>query len=527
MEINSILESFKLNQIEDILYENMDLVSYDEGALFLEEIYYEASNGMTKENVLQKIWNFIKKCFAWIVNMVKKLVGFIKRTITGKSKGNGTSVSSIASEIVGDKNLNKPTNNDSNKITVDIPSNPNSEIKMDDNIDMIYQSVYADINKNNIKFKVPSDSKIDDAWSYHGKAKLGENIPNTKIIVRNINLEAGMKMIIDESYFNGFIKMSDYCVNIMNMLSNIDLNNNKDINKIRSEIDDFYSLYKKYNLSAVMLPDYSKYEITIERFEHVSSELANTYKKISDIHDINSIINKINDIKSLKYKYNDFINMLNNYTDYLSIMQMTLNAISISLSNMLVLDARYKGSIKNINDLSKFIDKCIYNGIPSKYIAYNAYLISDESIHGSDSSKNEKNPSWGQSRVVFFPDESKVYKIALNGMGVDANKVENKITDILKSDKKSLKYIAPIFNSYNDSVIISAEKVDARKGLVSDNDAEAVANKLNDALEKLNMKSTRIYDIHADNCGIRRSDGSNQICIIDYGWMGYENKFAR
>ena len=152
MEINSILESFKLNGIEDILYENMDLVSYNEGALFLEEIYYEAANGMTKENVLQKIWNFIKKCFAWIVNMVKKLVKFIKRMITGKSTGNGTSASSIASEIVGDKNLNKPTDNNSNKITVSIPSNPNSEVKMDDNIDMVYQSVYTDINKNNIYY---------------------------------------------------------------------------------------------------------------------------------------------------------------------------------------------------------------------------------------------------------------------------------------------------------------------------------------------------------------------------------------
>lgn len=525
MGINNILESFKLNGIEDILYENMDLVSYNEGALFLEEIYYEASNGMTKENVLQKIWNFIKKCFAWIVNMVKKLVGFIKRTITGKSRGNGTSASSIASEIVGDKNLNKPTNNDSNKITVDIPSNPNSEVKMDDKIDMIYQSVYVDVNKNNITFKIPSNLAIIATALLDGKAFKGENIPDMKY--GSINLEGGMKMIIDESYFNGFIKMSDYCVNIMNMLSNIDLNNNKDIIKIELEINDFYNLYKKYNLSTAKLPDYSKYEITIERFEHVSSELANTYKKISDIHDINSIINKINDIGSLKYKYNDFIIMLNNYTVYLSIMQMTLNTISISLSNMLVVDARYKGSISNINDLSKFIDKCIYNGIPSKYIAYNAYLISDESIHGKDSSKNEKNPSWGQSRVVFFPDESKVYKIALNGMGVDANKVENKITDILKSDKKLLKYITPIFNSYNDSVIVSAEKVDARKGLVSDNDAEAVARKLNDALEKLNMKSISVSDIHTENCGIRRSDGSNQVCIIDYGSIGYDNKFAK
>ena len=41
------------------------------------------------------------------------------------------------------------------------------------------------------------------------------------------------------------------------------------------------------------------------------------------------------------------------------------------------------------------------------------------------------------------------------------------------------------------------------------------------------MKSISVSDIHTENCGIRRSDGSNQVCIIDYGSIGYDNKFAK
>jgi hypothetical protein len=209
-----------------------------------------------------------------------------------------------------------------------------------------------------------------------------------------------------------------------------------------------------------------------------------------------------------------FINALNQFAGFVGRLQMGMNTISGALQSIYTIDASYNNSIKDVNILSTFIDKCIENGIPPKYISYNAYLISDTNLKGNGSEGSENNPRWGQSRVAFFPSNDKkvIHKIALSGFGIRANKSEYDISEkFIKNGGKV--FIAAIINTTPSFSVISAERVSTTKPANLYDDIKNLRDKLFRFAQTNDIPLDIRGDIHEDNVGYK-----NGKCVaLDYG----------
>ena len=140
--------------------------------------------------------------------------------------------------------------------------------------------------------------------------------------------------------------------------------------------------------------------------------------------------------------------------------QFGLNSISNAIQKVHLIDLKFMNSITDREALSKFVYGCIQNGIPPKFIAYNTWLIANESIRGSSA---KYKPVGGQTRVVFFPNDNKkeILKIAISGIGVTSNKNEIRFAEFLKRSKEDdiIKCSALVTKTYYEDAILAMERV--------------------------------------------------------------------
>ena len=131
-----------------------------------------------------------------------------------------------------------------------------------------------------------------------------------------------------------------------------------------------------------------------------------------------------------------------------------------------MIKAQYVNSIKDKNDLAKFVEECIDAGVPPKFVAYNTWLIANEEIRGDKTDFN-KVPM-GQTRMVLFPKNKKIItKIAFSGRGLTSNKNEVRMSEFIQRSKEEeiIKIAAPIVGKYGkDCAVIDMERVVDRVG---------------------------------------------------------------
>ena len=140
--------------------------------------------------------------------------------------------------------------------------------------------------------------------------------------------------------------------------------------------------------------------------------------------------------------------------------QISLNFISTALNedSMLLIDKRFYKSIKSLDLLDEFVGRCIQTGVPPKYVAYNAWLISDECIRGT----GEYKPIFGHARATLFPPNKKiVLKIGLSGLGTVSNETESRFSKIFE-DMDRVDLIAPVIKDFKNNAIIAMERVDGK-----------------------------------------------------------------
>lgn len=226
--------------------------------------------------------------------------------------------------------------------------------------------------------------------------------------------------------------------------------------------------------------------------------------------------NKLNDVDT------SVIQALNTLVHITEHFQFGLSSLSNAMQKVHLIDLKYMNSITDRNVLSKFVYDCIQNGIPPKYIAYNTWLIANESIRGSAS---RYKPVGGQTRCVFFPNDNKkeILKIATSGIGITSNKNEIRFSEFLKRSKEQemIDISALVTNTYAEDAILAMERVVDRVGKHPDlqilNDMKSKYKAFTDRHPELRLV---VSDFNDGNV-MWSSDKDRWICI-DYG-LGKRN----
>lgn len=165
--------------------------------------------------------------------------------------------------------------------------------------------------------------------------------------------------------------------------------------------------------------------------------------------------------------------------------------------------------------MSEFVYKCIESGFPAKYAAYNACHISTSAIKGNkaEGEKGSKeDPIWGQSRVVFFPDNADhVYKVALSVWGMRANNSEKMVSDKFKQHGGE-NLIGLVNSVTSNKCIETMELIDTKTYVVT----QDVINRLKSAIDNFCKENkiplNMIGDLHSNNIGTK----NNHWVAIDY-----------
>jgi hypothetical protein len=169
---------------------------------------------------------------------------------------------------------------------------------------------------------------------------------------------------------------------------------------------------------------------------------------------------------SLKGLDSETITLMNKLVRELETCQHGINGLANEVGKLYMIKAQYVNSITDKNDLAKFVEECIDNGVPPKFVAYNTWLIAHEDIRGSKT--DFAKVPMGQTRMVFFPKDKKIItKIAFSGRGLTSNKNEVRMSEFIQRSKEEdiIKISAPILGKYGkDCAIIDMERIIDRAG---------------------------------------------------------------
>lgn len=470
-------------------------------------LYQELTEGTNKQNVFQKLWSYAMKLLKLIQRGLNKVISFIKR-IFGKKKITktadqiaeesgltATSTVSSSSAFSSKSALNEPISGSKSVssepikvVKVSLPKNPESTMDIPDTISIMYKKIALDIKQD------VSDS--DNEISFNLRI-LSEGRYRTDLAtVRGHESTAGSVSEASVIYMISLAKDHEYMQQVVNISKAI-MNKDFDDPSMRLFIDKKWNKYIKMDL-----------------------EQSLTHREIIEIQArMNEITNNLSKINIAEYNINlndHFIDTFNRFVGWISNIQYSINTLTALMGSVLQIDAKYIGSVKNQDQLAKFVEMMIKNGIPPKYVAYNCFLSADKSISGNDPKQSEWNPIWGQSRMVLFPsnDPNHVVKVAISGEGIRSNRFESQLFDRFKKiGPEATKVLASVDKITPDGCISTVERAPKDKNM-SSNTKNQLINNASQIISNHNIK-LGIHDIHAGNVGKRVSDGS--YCLIDYG----------
>lgn len=221
----------------------------------------------------------------------------------------------------------------------------------------------------------------------------------------------------------------------------------------------------------------------------------------NDLHTVSD--NTVNELKKLVYDVH--------YIQY------DMNTFTNMIQKVNLIDLKYMNSIKDRNVLSKFVADLINNGIPSKFVAYNTWLIASEDLRGS---KPEYNVPAGQSRCAFFPNDNKdeILKIALNGFGITSNRNEVRFAKAISGEPELRKISAMVTHAYAEDGVIAMERIVDNSGgkRPTVTECEAMSKAYDDFTKKHPELRLKIKDFHDEN--VMWSSDRNCWVSIDYGF---------
>ena len=491
-------------------------------------IYQESGDSiLTKiKNGLKHIWEKIVLVFKSIANKISSLFS--------KTKGKASNgVNEIADKVVGKNKKHEKTlvgltgaalitglgalgykviksKKNKNVVSVTIPADPSSK-------SISQTKVEVPIN-DDVTVKKSKDGEIT-IMMFNTLSNSSTPVENKTHGSRKLPADAYHSGVNSQVYFVRFMKDAEYREELNYIISEIikcvngKKINVKDVNNRLNELlkQDPYKRMRKVCGGPKSIDDFDhpeKFEVKITENEAVNAQkfLNENIDRLTSIQSFDKISNVPNDV----------MDILNNVMNDLCDIQYSANRVMNYIND----DARfiYADKIESIKEpaiLGEYIMECIKNGFPAKYIAYNAWLISDRSIRGNDPAFK---PIWGQTRAIFIPpDKDIIYKIALSSAGMFGNKTEAEFSKQIKNHGgKDL--VAEVVNHYNDG-INSIERVNTKNIDTSENNIKALETNIKTFISE-NIPKAKIFDIHSENVGINKN---GKLVVIDYG-NAYLNK---
>lgn len=471
--MEAILSQFELDPIS--AYMEM----YDDTTPLMESYIKEAASGTTKKNIIQKLFDLIKKIIKLIISGIKKLMNIVKSFITGKKTS--------AAEAVEDLDLPVPKD-------VDVSATGKSGIvhdsinvvKEDGKIDQVEFTTMLDayiktvvdkngavrieVNHGSNKLDQTVDPEKRDDFEHNRPSYIYQNLIIFLIAVNNRNL---LKECFDA--FSSYI--SNGC-------------NDNELKILNTKYSDFRNATVKVAIHQI------KFDATyFKEFMNIFTDAGDKLASI-DVNNLN----------------NSATNAFNDMAELLLRIQYGLNAVSncIALSDRV--PTKYSKCVKDVNTLDKVVLAFIKAKIPSHILSYNvAYMTSDELAHAVDISK----VSQGQSRAVLLPKNDKiVYKFATNGYGRIANKDEfNASNDIEKAGFGNK--IAKVLSIEKNSCVETCERASMEKRPGFNQDLNNITNIFsNKGGEYYKRSGKLIGDIHDNNVGYI----NNKMVVVDYAY---------
>ena len=494
------------------------LVDYiDKQCIIMEEAEYAAAT-KNSDGIIKKIINAIKRFIHNIVQGIKNFIASItnhKGEITGK--GPTASVTSIATEVLKSKN-NVPDNIDSWPVPkvnpkYIIPEGPDAVVKES----FVQEEVTPDQeSEDGVTVTIPADSRseikgatvtlkrrdVDVSFSDDKKTLKISYIGFGRFSKTNVKTD-GEEIEIpgqDKEWYSSpkvalHIMTHDSTRDKITELVSLALKVVKD-----RKPEDMKELNKSDKMSKLvkifLKPESHFYEIPLSKLTEIQAWAS---KLLTDMEAFTSTDVDITGIDGKT------IHSLNMVVRLLMRIQISLNYISSAFKNMSIIDASMYKSIKSIALLDEFVGRCIKAGIPPKYIAYNAWLISDECIRGTGQYK----PIFGHARATIFPpNDTIVLKIALSGLGTTSNETESRFTKIFV-DMDRIDLIAPVIKDFKNNAIVAMERVHGNFDLSS---------------KTLKEYSKKVNDVFSD---YQKKHGSLNIKVGSQhiGNVAYDNKY--
>lgn len=534
--IQSDSELCVLESMIDFYDKQCSIIEGNQGVV---DIYQESADG----NLLQSIWNAIKKFIQGIINGFKKIINNFKNRASaldagGKGKGIA-SVSAIAEEVLG-HGKNDPDDIDSWPVPAVNPKYIVAESYNDELVgDIFTEGFDEELNTvseeppQNVAIVVDPKSKIPGTTialkkntvsvdyinnnktlkiTYYGfgrfsKTKIKSDDPNVDGDLPKQDKEwysspkVALHLMTHDDTRNKITELVQLALRVMKHRKPEDI---KELNK-SGKISKLVKIFLK--------PEAHTYEVPVSQLTAVQAWAS---KLLTDMEAFTST-----DV-NIKTMDPETIKSLNMVVRLLMRIQISLNYISSAFNNMSIIDASFYGQIKSLDKLDEFVDKCIKAGIPPKYIAYNTWLISNVCIRGT----GEYKPIFGHARATIFPPNQKiVLKIALSGLGTVSNETESRFTEIFKKMDR-IDLIAPVIKDFKNNAIVAMERVNGNFDLSTDV-LKAYTKKANDALTEYQNKTGKKLNIKVGSQHIGNVAYDNKYKVyrsIDYGVHYRETK---
>lgn len=516
---------------------SMMLLEYVDPGVYDEIIYQEStfseklSEGVGKaKGVLSKIWEGIKKAFGLIIGGFRFLINKVV-SLFNKSK---QTASQVAETIVGTDPQSSGNNVNINNNTVQMDVDSHSKYIPKPIKVASAEGLISKFEKDgSIKISTNFGTKYLKNMVRSSKQK-GSGKNAKMLAVREYGSIAGLYVMmydnnINQKFFNIFAEFSE----MVKVLSNKSISKDEETlhaKKLRSIIKD----YKKDSQKAVDIvtardnvndfrfraqkTNEAVYDYIIRRDAAYNDKYMKPLTfKLKDIQSFSQKINELNNryIQPIKLRedielhLNDFgfKSDINTLFNAINETQYSINAIMNLVSHSFTIDKSYFKTINDPEKLDEFVGALIDAGIPSRYIGYNAWLISGENI----TSDSEFKPRWGQTRLCLLPNNKDIcYKIALSGLGKSGNATEYKIYNEILGG--SCDMLCPCLKIYKSNSVVMSKRAEFVE--YTPNEKQELIFKIKNNIDKITAgKNIIINDIHDDNIGV--IDGKN--VVIDYG----------
>ena len=457
--------------------------------------YIQEGFGQKVKHFFEKVLEIIKKFFSFIGKMLKRLFDALFRRKAKKTADQVAEECITGSHVKEYMESGDETGTESTK--VHFPASPDSVIKECDLV-LIAKRISIKIKQNTYivgnapgfegdrfeKDRGTNSTQFANAGQTSGK--------HTNLFLAYVEDRDGYRSLID-NIVDYLVKYKDADFSDEMALGSIELNDNllKSRNKIERNKD--------------------------WRF-NVSSELVNQHMK-----EVNNVANKVNQLNTIPESAdNRYKSLLKTVVSVINQITYGCNNFATYVKNMYIIDQKFMHTISDVDMLSKFVDEMITAGIPSTQVAYNTWCVMSPDfddrkffIKSDDyDDENTEFPRWGQTRVVFFPDNKpkEVLKIALNGAGKLANNREFRIYKQYQKYHLESELAEPISHTTNFCVM-TMEKMKMLPKHERGKYAEEFKEELKEHY-KQNPNLTDITgDLHGKNIGY---DENNNIKAIDY-----------